>query len=292
MSLLQSIFMGILQGLTEFLPVSSSGHLALFRIMFDVNTDTGLLFETMLHIGTLAAVCIVFWKDIWNLILAVLHIIADIAVNLVTFFSSFRAASKPKYRRIINSAYKKFVILIIVTTIPTAIIGLLLSSWVEKASETLLVPGICLVITAIVLLVADMIPGGSKKVKKATYPDAAVIGVAQGLATLPGLSRSGMTISACLLMGFDRSFAVRYSFIASIPAVIGANILELRHITEVTASGGNIGFYVIGMVIAGVVGYFCIRLMMYVVRSNKFQYFAYYCAVIGIIAIAAYFIRG
>ena len=202
MSLLQSILMGIIQGATEFLPVSSSGHLALFKIIFNVNTETGLLFDTMLHLGTLVAVCIVYWKDVRNLIVAAFQLLFDIIANFKTWISNKKNGEYTAYRRLINSAYKKFVVLILITTIPTGIMGVAFSSLIERASQTLLVPGICLVITAILLLISDTRPSGHKKVKKTTYANAAVIGVAQGFATFPGLSRSGTTITACLMLGF------------------------------------------------------------------------------------------
>ena len=116
-----------------------------------------------------------------------------------------------------------------------------------------------------------------------------MIGVAQGLAVLPGISRSGSTISACLALGFDRSFAVKYSFIASLPAIIGANLLELRHLGEAISGGVNFLYYIIGMVVAGISGYVCIRIMMYVVSEKKFSYFAYYCAIVGVISLIFHF---
>jgi undecaprenyl-diphosphatase len=292
MSLLQSILMGILQGVTEFLPVSSSGHLALFKNIFNVNTDTGLLFDTMLHLGTLVAVCIIYWKDVVKLVVAAVQLLIDVIANIRIFFTNRSKHTEVPYRRLINSAYRKFVVLILITTIPTGIIGVAFSSLIEKASESLLVPGICLIITAILLLIADAQLPGKKKVKKTTYANAAVIGVAQGFATLPGISRSGTTITACLLLGFDRAFAVKYSFLASLPAILGANLLEFRHFDAAALANANFLYYFIGMIVAGVVGFVCIKIMIYVVRSNKFQYFAYYCAVVGIIAIIAYFVRG
>ena len=147
MSLLQSILMGIIQGLTEFLPVSSSGHLALFKNIFNINTETGLLFDTMLHLGTLVAVCIVYWKDVKNLFTAAFQLLFDIVYNFRTWISSKQNGGSVKYRRLINSAYKKFVVLILITTIPTGIMGVAFSSLIEKASQTLLVPGIFLVIS-------------------------------------------------------------------------------------------------------------------------------------------------
>lgn len=289
MSLLQAILMGLIQGITEFLPVSSSGHLAIFQYIFKVNTDTGMLFEVMLHLGTLVAVCVVFWKDVKKLFIEGISLIGDVCVNLKVFFSRRFGGGSEDYRRVVKNAYRKFVLLIIITTIPTGIIGIVLNGVVDSASSSLLVPGICLIINAIVLLMVGSLPGGRKKVKASSYKDAAAVGVAQGIAVLPGISRSGSTISACLALGFDRSFAVKYSFIASLPAIVGANLLELRHLGDAVSGGDNFFYYLIGMVVAGVVGYVCIRIMMYVVSNKKFTYFAYYCAIVGVISLVFHF---
>ncbi|MDY4834949.1 MAG: undecaprenyl-diphosphate phosphatase [Frisingicoccus sp.] len=285
MSLWKAILLGLIQGITEFLPVSSSGHLAIFQYIFKVNTDTGMLFEVMLHLGTLISVCIVFWKDIRKLFIEGIHVLVDAFVNLKIKLTK----SDEKYRRIVTNAYRKFVLLILATSVPTALIGLILNNVMEAATNSLLVPGICLIINAIILLVVGSLPGGKKKVKKTSYKEAAVIGVAQGLAVLPGISRSGSTISACLGLGFDRSFAVKYSFIASLPAIIGANLLELRHLGEAVSSGGEILYYAAGMIVAGIAGYICIRIMMRVVSEKKFSYFAYYCAIVGVISLIFHF---
>lgn len=285
MTLLQAILLGLIQGLTEFLPVSSSGHLAIFQYIFDVNTDTGMLFEVMLHLGTLLAVCVVFFKDIQKLFIEGIGILIDCFANLKNRLGK----GDGKKRRIVTNAYRKFVLLILVTTIPTGIIGIVLNNFMEAATSSLLVPGMCLIINAIVLLIVGSLPGGKKKVKRTSYKDAAIIGIAQGIAVLPGISRSGSTISACLGLRFDRNFAVKYSFIASLPAIIGANVLELRHLGDALASGDNFLYYIIGMVVAGVVGYVCIRVMMYVVSEKKFTYFAYYCAIVGIISLVFHF---
>ncbi len=289
MNFLYAVFMGIIQGLTEFLPVSSSGHLAIFQHIFGLNTGTGVLFESLLHLGTLAAVCIVFWKDVKNLVIHGFSLIVDACIYGCQWISC-RAGHRPfRRRRLINNAYRKFALLIIVTSIPTAVIGLLLKPIIDAASSVLVIPGICLVITAIVLLLVDGREGGHKKAKATTYKDAAVIGVAQGIATLPGISRSGSTIAACLFVGVDRSFAVRYSFLASIPAIVGANLLELGGIAGETITPSLVVSYLIGMVVAGVVGYICIKVMINIVKKSRYQYFAYYCAVIGIISMIAYF---
>lgn len=289
MNLLQAIFMGLIQGLTEFLPVSSSGHLAIFRQLFGIETDTGVLFEVLLHLGTLIAVCIVFWRDFKNLVVHGVGLIVDACFNGWTFLMNKIKKENRRYRRLIKNAYRKFAALIIVTTIPTGVIGVVFSGLIEQASNTLIVPGVCLVITAIILLLVDGRPNGAKKAKATKYSDAALIGVAQGIATLPGISRSGSTIAACLFLGLDRSFAVKYSFLTSIPAILGANILELRHLGSSAVNGALILNYLVGMIVAGLVGFVCIKVMINVVKRAKYEYFAYYCAVIGVIAIFCYF---
>ena len=290
MNLFEAILLGLVQGLTEFLPVSSSGHLAILQQLLKVNTDTGILFETLLHLGTLVAVCLVFWKDVKNLLIHGIGLIGAVFYNGYVFVrNKIKKENKP-YKRLIINAYRKFAALIIVTSVPTAILGLALSSFTEMAAKTLIMPGIGLLITAILLLLMDGKKGGKKKAKATTYKDAGVIGIVQGIATFPGISRSGSTIAACLFLGLDRSFAVKYSFLASVPAIVGANLLELRHIGGNEINGTLIAYYLVGMVVSGVVGYICVRFMINIVKKSKYQYFAYYCAGIGIISIVGYFL--
>jgi len=139
-------------------------------------------------------------------------------------------------------------------------------------------------------MIADNLKTGKKTVENATYKDAGFIGIAQGIATLPGLSRSGTTITACIAAGFDRSFAVKYSFIMSIPAVLGALVLQLFDFSMATVNTTDLVNYLIGMVVAAVIGYISIKTMLVIVRGKKFKYFAYYCFVIGIIAVIANFV--
>ena len=240
MSLLQAILMGIIQGLTEFLPVSSSGHLALFKILFDVNTDTGILYDVLLHVGTLIAISLVYYRDILKLVVDGCCIIRDAGYNVIVFFRNKTGKEQMAYRRVINSSYRKFAMLIIVSTIPTGIIGYFCKDVVEMASEILIVPGICLIATAVLLLIADHCKDGDKLPKNVTYTDAFSVGIAQGIATLPGLSRSGTTITACLLAGYQRNFAVKYSFLMSIPAILGALVLELKDATDLAVSGTEV----------------------------------------------------
>lgn len=285
MSLLQSIFMGLIQGLTEFLPVSSSGHLALFKALFHVQTDTGIMFDVLLHLGTLVAIFAVYYKDIWELICEGVSIVIDFLANVGIAIGNLSSSRKKKYRKMVDTQYRRFVMLIIVSTIPTGIMGVLGQNLIEAASATVLVPGICLIITSILLFISDRVKTGKKTEENASYGNAVVIGVCQGFATLPGLSRSGTTITACLLSGFDRTFAVKYSFIMSIPAVLGAAVLELKDLSLATTASSEIVNYVVGMVVAAVVGYICIKTMLLVVRKKKFTIFSVYCMIVGVIAV-------
>lgn len=292
MNLLQAIIMGFIQGLAEFLPISSSGHLALGKEILKLNTDTGLLFDVMLHIGTLVAIFIAFWADVKELIIEGFSIIGDFFANLWISISHLfsKNQEKPTYRSMIKTPYRRFVMLVIVSTIPTAIIGILLEDIITAASATVIIPGICLLITGVLLLIADNAKSGKLNEETATYKKAGIIGLAQGMATLPGISRSGTTITACLLCGFEKSFAVKYSFIMSIPAVLGSAVLELRHFDEIHYSNGLMFNYLVGTVVAGVVGYICIMTMLKIVRDKKFLGFSIYCFIVGIIAITYYFV--
>ena len=229
MSLLESIIMGIIQGATEFLPVSSSGHLAIFKNMFHVNTDTGIMFDILLHFGTLVAIFIVYWKDIVELIVEGFTIIGLACCNVGRFFANLFSKEKKPYRKIIETEYRKFVMLVILSTLVTMVIALPFESKIENAGNTLLVPGFCLCITSVILFIADRVQKGNKGPAEATYKNSLFIGLAQGIATLPGISRSGSTITAGLACGFNREFAVKYSFIMSIPTILGACILPVSY---------------------------------------------------------------
>ena len=292
MNFIQSIIMGIVQGVTEFLPVSSSGHLAIFKHILNVETDTGILFDILLHIGTLIAIFAVYFKDIKELFIEGCRLIADLVMNLITWCQNLASKGERRpYRKLVGTTNRKFVVLIILSTIPTGIIGVIGGNIVEVASETLIVPGICLLMTSMLLLIADSKKTGRKRIRSVTYTNSFVLGICQGVATLPGLSRSGTTITACLLSDFEKNLAVKYSFIMSIPAVLGAAVLELKDIGKVSIGAGEWASYIVGMAIAAVVGYICIKTMLVVVRKKKFKGFAIYCAIVGIIAIIGSFVK-
>ncbi len=289
MSLLEAILMGVIQGVTEFLPVSSSGHLALFKILFDVEADTGMLFDVLLHLGTLIAIFVAFYRDIFRMVREAFAILGDFFRDVRIFFGNVFFRRDEPYYKLVNNSYRKFVMLVIVSTIPTGVIGYMAADVVEAASGILLVPGICLVLTAVLLFLSDRVADGGKTPRQVTYSNAFFIGICQGYATLPGLSRSGTTITACLLSGFNRKFAVKYSFIMSIPAVLGAVVLELTDFKQIEVTMADLGCYAAGVLFAAVVGYICIKTMLVVVRNKKFIIFAVYCLLVGLVSIGGYF---
>lgn len=292
MTLFEAIIMGIIQGIAEFLPISSSGHLAIFRLLFGIEIETGLLFDVLLHLGTLAAIFVVYWKDIKELIIEGFKIVGRAIKNTYIGIKNVFSKEKESYVKVVSTPYERFVMMVIVSTIPTGIIGVLFKDVIEYAGTTLIIPGIFLIITGILLVIADRVKPGTKNESTASYKDAGMIGLAQGIATVPGLSRSGTTIAACLMNGFDKTFAVKYSFIMSIPAVLGAVVLELKDFTSISIPNTELLYYGIGTVISGVVGYICIKTMLVIIRGKKFKYFSYYCFAMGLIAIIGNFFIG
>ncbi|MDD3218429.1 MAG: undecaprenyl-diphosphate phosphatase [Lachnospiraceae bacterium] len=285
MTFIEAILMGILQGITEFLPVSSSGHLALFKNIVHIETNTGILVDVLLHVGSLAAVIAVFRKDIKQLLLEVICIIRDIFANIKIYFQNIKEQNALSYRKIIHNNYRKLVILVIIASIPTAIVGLILRRAVEMTNMSLLGAGTGFLVTAVLLLVVGYVPLGNKIPKTTPYGNAFIVGLAQGFSVLPGISRSGTTIAACLLCGFNRKYAVKYSFIMSIPAIIGAMLVEVGEINKEMFTWTQGGPYLVGMVFAAITGFFAIRLMIRIVERNKLNLFAFYCFFIGVVAI-------
>ena len=288
MTLIQSVFLGIVQGVTEFLPVSSSGHLAILRNLFGIQTDGGLLFDVMLHLGTVIAICAVFYKDVLRMIGETVRMVSDIGKNGSTLIHNKKEKDAVRYKKILHNNYRRFVVMILCATIPTAVIGYAARDLVNLAYDSLLAPGIGLIMTAVLLIIADASESGTKIPKDISFTSAFLIGIAQGISTLPGLSRSGTTIAASLISGYDKRFAVKYSFIMAIPAILGATILELSQLDSSHVGAAQFFIYLIGAAVAGIVGYFCIKKMLRIVRKKKFRGFAIYCLIVGSISIIAY----
>ena len=290
MSIGKAILMGVIQGLTEFLPVSSSGHLGLIKALFGAE-NSSILFDILLHFATLIAIVAVFYKDVLKLVIEFGGMCADAGKNIGALGRNLSGAGNTDFIKVISNPYRKFVFMLIISTIPTGIIGIFMKDVVEFTSGNLIVTGICLICTGAILALSDFLADGDKKLKETNYADAFAIGTAQGVATLPGLSRSGVTIVAGILCGLDRKFAAKYSFIMSIPAVLGALVLELFDIGSESVTAGDVGCFIVGMLIATVIGYIALRLVMNIIVSRYFKFFAAYCALIGIVSIVVYFVK-
>lgn len=291
MNILKSILLGLVQGLTEFLPVSSSGHLAIFGKILGANLDSEIYFNVLLHLGTLIALIIVFHEDIWHMIQEFFQMLLIIFANFIIFIKRRRGDTKYTYFKVVNSNYKKLVLMIIISTIPTGIIGLLGGDFTELATNTLWFVGICLMITSGLLMLADKRSNNTMKINKAKYSDAYFIGVAQGVATLPGISRSGATIAAGMMLGFNKQLAIKYSFLMSIPAILGAVIVELGGNKSVVFGSANLPGYILGTITAAISGYFAIKFMLKLIKNKSYKGFSIYCIAAGVVGIILSFIK-
>ncbi len=282
MAALYAVLLGIVQGITEFLPVSSFGHVCIVQKLLGMQRGPGGLLEVMLHVGTLWAVLTVFRREFRRVVEETLGMAGDLLGNLHLYFHNRRTGDALRYAKIVNSNYRKFSALLLVSMIPTALLGYTARRLAVKSAVSPMIPGIGLLITGVVLLVTDMSRCGGKKGIRATGYDSAMwIGICQGLSVFPGLSRSGLTMCAALLCGFSRSFAVKYSYILSVPAIVGAMLLETG---SFTASGMTVGrgfACLLAAVTAGLVGRAVIRFLLKLVHKTKFRYFAYYCFLAG-----------
>lgn len=271
MSYLMSAVLGFVQGVAEFLPISSSGHLTLLQHFFGMEEPDNL-FNILLHFATLMAVCVYYIQD-------VLEMIVEFFRGIAAVFSRNPSRGHPPEAR-------RLVFLIIVGTLPLFVV-MLVKDYVEALGSNPVFVSCALLVTGCILFFSDRMSGGRKNARSATVKDVLLVGLAQGCATIPGLSRSGCTISAGVAVGFDRKFAVRYSFLMSLPAVLGATILEIKDVlgAEGGLPEGVLPKYLLGMVIAGVVGYFAIRLVNLLADKGKFGAFAYYCWAAGLISL-------
>lgn len=272
MSYFSAVIQGLIQGFTEFLPVSSSGHLSLYQYFTGINSESSLLFSVMLHFGTLAAVVVAFWPTIWQLVIEFFSMIADLFTG--------------KLLKGYPSPNRRMLYLLMLSCVPLLAV-LFLQDFVGGFStdNSIVAEGIFFLLTSLILTAADRSVKGIKTARSMTVGDSLAIGVAQLFATLPGVSRSGSTISAGLLCGLDRSYAVSYSFILGLPAILAAGLLDLKDILSAGDLGLPLGPALVGMAVAAVSGFLSIKLVSYLVRSDKFRIFAWYTLILGLLVL-------
>jgi undecaprenyl-diphosphatase len=267
MDIIQAIILGTIQGLTEFLPVSSSAHLVFITDILGLQQNVA--FDTLLHLGTLVAVVAFFWRDLIDII--------------SSFISSILDIFKGRFKKGLDEEpFKKLSWLLVIGTIPAGIVGFLFQKQFEALFSSIFYVGIFLIITGLLLWGAERVKPGQKDVKDITFKNALVIGIAQAIAIAPGISRSGATISVGLFSGLNRELAARFSFLLSIPAILGAVLVESRHINSFDISTGVL---IAGFVSAVVFGYIAIKLLLKIIKERTLMIFAYYCWAVGILAI-------
>ena len=254
MTVIQAIFLGLVQGFTEFLPVSSSGHLALASHFLDVQ-NPGLTFEIMLHVGTLLSVLVYFRPQLWRL-----------------FLSLFNRQMKAEHRMIFY---------LFIGTLPAAVIGLSFKHYFEAVSNQPRVVALLLCITGGLLLLPRLLPK-NRGDQAITLRTSLIMGIGQAFAILPGISRSGCTIVSGMLSGVNPAKAAEFSFLLAIPAIGGAAVLELRNLEGIDSSLAV--SYLVGGVVSFISGLVAVYVVLSSIRKGKFEYFAYYCIAVGLIA--------
>jgi undecaprenyl-diphosphatase len=269
MDIIQAIIIGIVQGLTEFLPVSSSAHLVFVPEIMGIQSS--LAFDILLHIGTLAAVVAYFWKDILHMIKAFLSSLMDIP----------RGQFKKGFQ---EDQFKKLAWLIIIGTIPAALMGIFLKDFFEGLFSNVPAVGFFLIITGFLLWGSERVSKRTKaedrkSIKEVSVSNSLLIGIAQGFAIAPGISRSGATISTGLFLGLERELAARYSFLLSIIAILGAALVQAKDITA--GFDFNTSAFIAGFVAAAISGYLAIKLMLKLIKERSLLIFAYYCWIVG-----------
>mgnify|MGYP000366952205 FL=1 len=273
MTISSAILLGIVQGVAEFLPISSSGHLAILQNLFALSAgEDHLFFDVLLHLGTLISICVCYWGDI----------VAMVREVFIVLRGGRRADGTPVQG---NLGAARLFMMIVVGTLPLFLV-LPINDKVEELYYITPFIGVVLLLTGCMLFVSDRMTPGKKTERNMRFRDALIIGLCQCVATIPGLSRSGTTITAGIATGLDRKFAMKYSFLLSLPAVLGANLLSLiKALTEESIDASLIPAYLIGMLFAMLSGIAAILLMKLIAKKSKFGWFAYYCRGAGALTI-------
>ena len=273
MTIIQSIILGIIQGLTEFLPISSSAHLVItpYLLGWDIPAQTGFIFDVLVQLGTLLAVIVYFRKDLYHIIRAVIE-------GLIR-------------RRPFEAPDSRLGWFLVLGTIPAIVAGLLFKGLVEKAFASPLAAGLFLVGTAVLLVIAEWLGKRKRKIDSLTWLDALVVGFFQAISLLPGISRSGATISGGMLRNLERPSAARFSFLLSIPAMIGAGTVAVTDLLHSPVASGQIPAILVGFVIAAIVGYLSIQWLLSFVSKHPLFLFAVYCLALSLFVVTISIIR-
>ncbi len=273
MTLLQSIVLGIIQGLTEFLPISSSAHLVItpYLLGWKFPAQDGFIFDVLVQLGTLVAVILYFREDLYHIIRAVLE-------GLIR-------------RQPLAESESRLGWFLVLATIPATVAGVLFKDLVENAFASPLAAGLFLLGTALLLVLAEWLGKRQRKMDNLTWLDALVVGLFQAVSLLPGISRSGATISGGMLRNLERPTAARFSFLMMVPVMIGAGGVAVVDLIQSSTASGQIPTLLAGFVVAAIVGYFSIRWLLSYLARRPLYLFAIYCLVVSLVVVLVSFIR-
>ena len=271
MNIWDGLLQGIIQGMTEFLPISSSGHLSLYQYFTGNSGEGSLFFNLMLHMGTLAAVVAAYYEDLWGMLKEVGRMLKEIAAGQFSLKT--------------DNPDRKMLFMLVVACLPMVLL-IPLKKFVANISgdRDIVVEGIAFLLTSLLLFAGCAAKRGKAGIRKMRPKQAVTVGVVQTIAAIPGLSRSGSTISTGLILGFDRAFMVKFSFLLGIPAILGGAIFEIG---DVVKEKVEISFWplFLGMLAAAATGYICIRLVRGLLVNNHFKVFAWYTLVLGVVVL-------
>ncbi len=271
MNTFSAIILGLIQGLTEFLPVSSSGHLAIFENILNVDENNVLFFAAMLHMGTLASVLVVYWRDVLDLI--------------KEFFGALKDLKDTKSLQINKNPTRRLGVMIIISAIPTGIVGFLLSDVIESLFTKMIFVGVGLLITGTCLFIAEKLGHGKKTIYGMRFRDAFIVGLCQSVAIAPGISRSGSTLVGGLLCKIHRPLAVKFAFLMSIPPIAASGLLELKRAMGQGMAGVSMVALILGVVISFLAGLFAIKWMINIVTKKSLVIFSFYTWAVGALVI-------
>ena len=282
MSILNSILFGALQGLLEFLPVSSFGHILVLQKIFGLSDSMGTLFPAFLHLGTAFSLIVYYKKDVGKILVESFEMLMELLGNLVFYIHNKRHMDQMRYHRIISSAYRRFVCLIMLSLVPTALLGFSARNLVQLAVHSSMAPGICMLLNGVFLIIVDLSGcGGKKSPRHIGFHSALWMGICQGLSVFPGISRCGFTVGAGMFCGYSRKMAVKVSYLMSIPAVFGAFFCEIYYagaggampVAWSSCIAGTVGAFIAGFI-------FCSTILKFL-KTTKLRIFAGYCFLAG-----------
>ena len=267
MTIVQSVILGIIQGLTEFIPISSSAHLVITKYLlgWSIPDQLAFIFDVMVHLGTLVAVVICFWKDIWK-------IIREFVIGIVQ-------------RQPFKNETSRLGWIIILATIPAGVAGALFDAQVEQTFSKPIYPAIFLLVTALFLVLAERFGQRKRQLESISWKDGLVVGLFQAISLLPGVSRSGSTITGGMLRDLDRQSSARFSFLLSVPAILGAALFKLKDLIQSPTFHAQVTTLVVGFIVSAIVGYLAIRWFFAYLGKRSLYIFAIYCVVVSIVVI-------